>query len=213
MLAIDQDDEAGERIFLLETRTNLGVRRFRKARVVVLAMGYYDEPNLLGITGEDLVSLIKMNVAEDTWEHVASQIAFSDGVLTVTNRKSVHDKIAQYLNYWRGFLGKMISIDAAIVSVDPQLLARIRSAGDADRPAILPPAHFSKLLEAAREGKFPVKAPGDKESKARDELPPGIDQLVQFNIEAVECRYTDDLGAYWKKLPDPSDHPVFRLEK
>jgi hypothetical protein len=106
------------------------------------------------ITGEDLVSLIKMNVAEDTWEHVASVIAFSDGVLTVTNRKSVHDKIAQYLNYWRGFLGKMISIDAAIVSVDPQLLARIRSAGDADRPAILPPAHFGKLLEAAREGKF-----------------------------------------------------------
>jgi hypothetical protein len=106
------------------------------------------------VTGEDLVSLIKMNVAEDSWEHVASQIVFSDGVLTVTNRKSVHDKIAQYLNYWRGFLGKMISIDAAILSVDPQLLARTRSAGDADRPAILPPDHFRSLLEAAREGKF-----------------------------------------------------------
>jgi thioredoxin reductase (NADPH) len=54
VLAIEQDDEAGERIFLLETRSNLGVRRFRKARVVVLAMGYYDGPNLLGVAGEDL---------------------------------------------------------------------------------------------------------------------------------------------------------------
>lgn len=54
VLAIEQDDEAGERIFLLETRSHLGVRRFRKARVVVLAMGYYDAPNMLGVPGEDL---------------------------------------------------------------------------------------------------------------------------------------------------------------
>src|SRR5262245_47667099 len=40
VLLIDRDDEAGERIFLLETRSHLGVRRVRKARVVVLAMGY-----------------------------------------------------------------------------------------------------------------------------------------------------------------------------
>jgi len=106
------------------------------------------------VTGEDLVGLIKMNVAEDSWEHVASHITYSDGVLTVTNLKSIHGKIAQYLNYWRGFVGKMISVDAAIISVDPQLLARIRSAGDADRPAILPPDHFGRLLEAAREGKL-----------------------------------------------------------
>jgi bacillithiol disulfide reductase len=54
VLAIEQDDEAGERIFLLETRSHLGVRRFRKARIVVLAMGYYDAPNMLGVPGEDL---------------------------------------------------------------------------------------------------------------------------------------------------------------
>jgi len=106
------------------------------------------------LTGEDLISLIKTNVAEDTWEHVSSQITYQHGLLTVTNRKSVHAKIAQYLNYWRGFFGKMISIDAAIVSVDPQLLARIRSAGNADRPAILPVEHLRQLLEAAREGKL-----------------------------------------------------------
>ena len=54
VLTIERDEEAGERIFLLETRSNLGVRRVRKARIVVLAMGYYDQPNMLGVPGEDL---------------------------------------------------------------------------------------------------------------------------------------------------------------
>ena len=54
VLRIEQDDEAGEKIFLLDTRSHLGVRRVRKARVVVLAMGYYDQPNLLNVPGEDL---------------------------------------------------------------------------------------------------------------------------------------------------------------
>ncbi|HLY73047.1 MAG TPA: hypothetical protein VKU80_02925 [Planctomycetota bacterium] len=106
------------------------------------------------ISGEDLINLIKANVAEDTWEHVASLIAFQRGVLTVTNHRSVHAKIAQYLSYWRGFFGRMVSLDAAVISVDPLLLARIRSAANVDRPAILPPEHLNQLLEAAREGKL-----------------------------------------------------------
>jgi thioredoxin reductase (NADPH) len=51
---IDRDVEAGEQIFLLETRSSLGVRRVRKGRMIVLAMGYYDGPNTLNIPGEDL---------------------------------------------------------------------------------------------------------------------------------------------------------------
>jgi len=54
VLTIEREDEAGEQIFLLETRSNLGVRRVRSARVVVLTMGYYDHPNMLGVPGEDL---------------------------------------------------------------------------------------------------------------------------------------------------------------
>jgi bacillithiol disulfide reductase len=54
VLAIQREEEGGEWIFLVETRSNLGVRRFRKARAVVLSMGYYDEPNMLNVTGEDL---------------------------------------------------------------------------------------------------------------------------------------------------------------
>lgn len=54
VLAVERDEEVGEQIFLLETRSNLGVRRVRKARIVVLAMGYYDRPNLLDVPGENL---------------------------------------------------------------------------------------------------------------------------------------------------------------
>jgi thioredoxin reductase (NADPH) len=41
-------------LFAVETRSTRGVRRVRRARNVVLAVGYYDHPNLLGVPGEDL---------------------------------------------------------------------------------------------------------------------------------------------------------------
>lgn len=40
--------------FVVESRTSRGVTRVREARNVVLAMGYYDRPNMLDIPGEDL---------------------------------------------------------------------------------------------------------------------------------------------------------------
>lgn len=54
VLAIARDDEAGDQVFLVETRSHLGVRRVRRGRAVVLAMGYYDAPNYLNVPGEDL---------------------------------------------------------------------------------------------------------------------------------------------------------------
>ena len=54
VLAIERDEESGERVFLVETRSDLGVRRVRKARIVILAMGYYDCPVLLNVPGEEL---------------------------------------------------------------------------------------------------------------------------------------------------------------
>jgi thioredoxin reductase (NADPH) len=43
-----------EALFSIETRSDRGVRRVRHARTVLLATGYYDHPNLLGVPGEDL---------------------------------------------------------------------------------------------------------------------------------------------------------------
>jgi thioredoxin reductase (NADPH) len=45
---------AGEPMFEVESRDRLGQSRVREGRAVVLAMGYFDHPNLLGVPGEDL---------------------------------------------------------------------------------------------------------------------------------------------------------------
>jgi len=44
----------GADLFAVETRSTRGVRRVHHARAVVLAIGYYDHPNRLGVPGEDL---------------------------------------------------------------------------------------------------------------------------------------------------------------
>jgi thioredoxin reductase (NADPH) len=41
-------------VFSIDTRSTRGVRRVRHARTVVLAIGYYDHPNLINVPGEDL---------------------------------------------------------------------------------------------------------------------------------------------------------------
>lgn len=40
--------------FAIETQTDRGVRRVRHAHNVLMAIGYYDHPNLIGVPGEDL---------------------------------------------------------------------------------------------------------------------------------------------------------------
>lgn len=46
--------EAPGEPFAVESRTSRGVTRVREARSVVLAMGYYTQPNMLNVPGEDL---------------------------------------------------------------------------------------------------------------------------------------------------------------
>jgi len=60
VLQIDRDDTAhspetpaGQAVFAVTTKSRGGTR-VRYARAVVLAIGYYDHPNYLGIPGEDL---------------------------------------------------------------------------------------------------------------------------------------------------------------
>jgi bacillithiol disulfide reductase len=52
--SIEREDDRGTAVFAVTTRTDRGVTRVRHARAVVLAIGYYDLPNYLGIPGEDL---------------------------------------------------------------------------------------------------------------------------------------------------------------
>ncbi len=45
---------AGEGVFAVTTQDARGTTRVREAKAVVLAVGYYDLPNVLGVPGEDL---------------------------------------------------------------------------------------------------------------------------------------------------------------
>src|SRR5215203_435916 len=51
--AIEQEEEDGEPIFAVTTRSARGTQRVRYARAVVLAIGYYDHPNYINVPGED----------------------------------------------------------------------------------------------------------------------------------------------------------------
>jgi thioredoxin reductase (NADPH) len=52
--AVEPQQENGERLFEVETRSSRGVRRVRAARNVIFAIGYYDHAVALGVPGEDL---------------------------------------------------------------------------------------------------------------------------------------------------------------
>jgi thioredoxin reductase (NADPH) len=54
VLSIEREEEGGEMIFAIQTRSSRGVRRVRQARHVVVAIGYYDHPVQIGVPGEDL---------------------------------------------------------------------------------------------------------------------------------------------------------------
>jgi thioredoxin reductase (NADPH) len=65
VIAIERDTEAqdgdsdtpsghDERVFVVTTRSSRGVQRARHARNVIMAIGYYDHPVMLGVPGEDL---------------------------------------------------------------------------------------------------------------------------------------------------------------
>jgi thioredoxin reductase (NADPH) len=54
VLAIEPEGDGDDRRLVVQSRSRLGVARVREARAVVLAMGYYGLPNLLGVPGEDL---------------------------------------------------------------------------------------------------------------------------------------------------------------
>jgi thioredoxin reductase (NADPH) len=52
--AIEREEQGGGTVFAVTTETPRGAKRVREARAVVLAIGYYDLPNYLGVPGEDL---------------------------------------------------------------------------------------------------------------------------------------------------------------
>lgn len=105
------------------------------------------------ISVEELTDLLRDNLDPESWKEDGRTVRFVGGMLTITQKKSVHARIPGTIRYLQDLLGKRISIDAAFVSVDPPLLAKIRAEGDPDRPSALSPKQRTMLLDAAREGK------------------------------------------------------------
>jgi thioredoxin reductase (NADPH) len=54
VLEIEPPSAGGDGVFIVTTRDGRGTQRVREARAVVLAIGYSDHPNYLGVPGEDL---------------------------------------------------------------------------------------------------------------------------------------------------------------
>jgi type IV pilus assembly protein PilM len=55
-----------------------------------------------------------------------------------------------------------------------------------------------------------TNAPGAQ--PAAEDLGRGIDDLIQFNIEAVDCRFCDDLPGFWKNVRDRFQERNINLE-
>lgn len=54
VVAVEADTDNGEPVLVVTSVDASGVSRARAGRAVALAMGYYDQPNRLGVPGEDL---------------------------------------------------------------------------------------------------------------------------------------------------------------
>jgi hypothetical protein len=105
------------------------------------------------LPAESLTDIIRGIIPEERWQDAGAKIDSGEDAILVSQRKSVHAKIRQVLDYLQFSFGNLITIDAAVVSADAAFLSRLRVAGPADRPATLAPPEARKLLEAAREGK------------------------------------------------------------
>jgi hypothetical protein len=101
------------------------------------------------LSDEELVLLIRGNIAPESWAKEGAKIGIDEGVLSVTNRKPVHELLGAYLARWRDFLSRRVVLQAALVLIEPDLLARIRPTAS---PA-LSPEQARRILDAAREGK------------------------------------------------------------
>ncbi|MFO0845349.1 MAG: type IV pilus assembly protein PilM [Gemmataceae bacterium] len=70
------------------------------------------------------------------------------------------------------------------------------------RPARIPRAMsgkeaYEEFVRRVRDGFKPL-SPKDEKDFVVDSMPPGTDDLVQYSIESIDCRYCDDLPAFWK---------------
>lgn len=103
------------------------------------------------LSAESLCALIK-EIDQESWDHKDALLHSAYNVLTITNRRSVQERVSAYFAYLRDFFGRVITIDATFVLVDASLLASVRAKGSPNRPAFLSAEQHQEILAAVRKG-------------------------------------------------------------
>jgi hypothetical protein len=148
--ALPQDDPIETRVYNVELLTNeipdwpgagtpgLDIEMGNRAAVANGGRSF--------LNGEDIRDLIRSNIGEDSWSNDWALAEYANGALTVTNRKSVLDQIGGYIAYLKGLYGRMVVVDATLVSIDPELLSEVRSKS-ATTPGLLSPEQVRQILD------------------------------------------------------------------
>ena len=78
-----------------------------------------------GIPIEDLVELIRNNIAKDTWDSGDSSITNSNGILIIRNVPDVHRKIIAFLSEVRKSTGMLVSVETRFLRVQDNFLEEL----------------------------------------------------------------------------------------
>jgi hypothetical protein len=106
----------------------------------------------MSLTGEDLVALIRTNIAEDSWANERNSVSFTGGCLVVVQSETVHGQIDALLKALRSKRVVLAMMSSRYVSVDDRLLSDLFTEGTGGSFTHLDPAKKKALLEAARTG-------------------------------------------------------------
>ncbi len=84
-------------------------------------------------TGDSMIEYLKGNVAPNSWSWTGASIRFMDGFLQVTNTPKIHQQIQAVLDELRKTSGRMVVLDARILSVDVEAWKGMMGGKDADK--------------------------------------------------------------------------------
>jgi hypothetical protein len=99
---------------------------------------------------EQILSLIKTNVAEDTWNDPRTMIEVAGGDLLVVQTSEVHAQLDRLIAYLSRVVETQVAVDGTIALVDDALLEEWRVG--AGSPAVLADAAAKSMSEALEKG-------------------------------------------------------------
>ncbi|NUN49364.1 MAG: hypothetical protein HUU15_11110 [Candidatus Brocadiae bacterium] len=80
------------------------------------------DEDAVGISGDELVFLIRESIARDTWDEDGHAIVFENGLLHVSHGRTVHDQVRETLAHLRSKLIRTVVVEADVVLLAPGVL-------------------------------------------------------------------------------------------